>query len=118
SVMGIVRWSTTMRMASFLLGAGSIASLYSIPCQLHPPAPPIPGPSRRGCRAPSPRGPRSSGGRASLAWNIPHSIEFLRNAPTGCSHAGAGAGPACMDDLVVAHRTADVESTAPLDFLW
>src|SRR5215475_13494137 len=31
---------------------------------------------------------------------------------------GGGAGPAYMKDLVVADWTSDVESTAPLDFLW
>jgi hypothetical protein len=30
------------------------------------------------------------------------------NAPTGCFHAGAGAGPACMDDLVVKYQTIDI----------
>jgi hypothetical protein len=39
------------------------------------------------------------------------------NAPTGCFHAGAGAGPACMDDLVVAQEASAVESSSRLDFL-
>ena len=43
-----------------------------------------------------------------IPTQIPFQAVFMRG----------GAGPACMDDLVVVHGTADGESNAPLDSLW
>ena len=44
-------------------------------------------------------GDASGGGLAGVIAHIP--ADAYGNAPTGCFHAGVGAGPACMDDLVV-----------------
>src|SRR5215467_9363134 len=46
-------------------------------------------------------------------------LPLYRKTRAGVDYCiGGGAGPACMKDLVVADWTSEVESTAPVEFLW